>query len=146
MYMCSMYFSISVAELLWILLQRALHTYACTVPYFYSFRNVTLHSAVHCLRVTSVCGQRQQSENSSAALPSITIKHHVPKHVTAKLWLRETSQINRQHAALRAEGKKTEGRKFQYQPVDLGVWHDMSFSFFPLVLLTYPREKALFYL
>ena len=50
------------------------------------------------------------------------------------------------HAALRAEGRKAEGRKFQYQPVHLNMWHNMRFSFAPWYSLTYPREKALFYL
>ena len=47
-----------------------------------------------------------------------------------------------QHVALRAEGRKTEEqRKFQNQPVDLGVRHGM--RFFTLSTLDLPEEKSI---
>ena len=79
----------------------------------------------------------QQSKNSAAAQPLIGIKHPTHEQFCVKLWLwqtqqtRQTRQASHQHAALRAEGRKTEGRELQHQPVDFGVWQDMSFSFSP---------------
>ena len=70
----------------------------------------------------------QQSENRVAAQPLIWIKCHTLIQFNVKLaW--QTCHTSCQHAALRAAGRKTESRKFSYQPIDLGMWHSMSFSF-----------------
>ena len=53
------FFIMDVAELHQILLQRALYMYCSICNVLFIFRNFNLHSAVHRLRVTSVCGQRE---------------------------------------------------------------------------------------
>ena len=135
-----MYFSTGVAELLYILLQHELYMNMYAVLYF-SLPKISLSTqcstpSESCISLWSMRIAWQQSKNSAAAQALIGIKCHTSEiKFSVKLWLQQTCQTSHQHTALKAEG-----RKFQYQPVGLGVWHGLSFSLFsPLVLLTYPR-------
>ena len=122
--------------------------YTCTHVLF-TFRNFTLHSAVHRLSVASVCGQSELSaaakrkqcgsptfnRNKTPHPKTVQCKTGYDKHVKQAISVLPSGQ--------RAGSLKTKGRKFQYQPADLGVRHGMRFSFLfsPSVLLTYPRKK-----
>ena len=121
------------------------HMYTCTVPYF-SHSEISLYMV---LRVASVCGQREEcgSKARIARQPSLwqskTPHSKTAKHKTGAVTNRQNKP---KRAALRAEGRKTEDWR---QTVSIWTsWfrHAARHDFFPpLVLLTYPGEKASLY-
>ena len=134
--MYSTFFSMGVAELPQILLQRALYIYTYTA--LFTFQNFTLHSAMRVWEshqsVVNENQVRHQSENSSASRRLKGIKHYTPRQFIAKQWLWQTCQHVKQATNVLPPGKragrlKIKGRKFQYQSVDSDVEHGIFFIF-----------------
>ena len=137
--MYRMFFRMDFAEMPQNLLQCAMYMYTRT---YCTFHLAKFYSTQRSEPSESLISLWQQNENGAAAQPLIGKKRHTQvqncgcvKHVKQATSVLPSGQ--------RVERLKTKGKKFQYQPVDLGVRHGMSFFvlFLSLVLLTYPSKK-----
>ena len=122
------------------------HMYCTVLLTFRNFTHFAQRNALSESRISlwSTKIARQQSENSAAAQPLIAIKHHTPKPYDYGCYKHIKQAASVLPLGQRAEGLKTEDRKFQYQPVDLGVRHGMIFFSLSLILWFYPRERPCF--
>ena len=117
-------------------------TLSCTV--LSTFQNFTLHSSVHHLRAShhSVVNENSvAAEQEKCGSPAFNRnKSHPSKTVHCKLWLWQTCRTSHQCPATKGR-KKNEGRVFQYQPVDVGMWHGMLF-FSPVIFLSEMKKPC----
>ena len=141
----------TVRSSVWVLLNcsRFLYSVHCTsTPVLYC----SLSEIPLCTAQCSLWEPHQSvvNENSAAARRKQRSSSAFDRNKTphSKTVQRKTGcDKHRQRAALRVEGGKTDRWRQEVldQPVDLGVRQGM-IPPPPLVLMTYPREKALFYL
>ena len=162
------YCTCTVCSSVWVLVNSSRIYYSlhctCTHVLYRTFHCPKFHTthwsapSESCINLWSTRLARQKSENSAAALPLIGIKCHILSESSVKLWWWQICQTSCQHAALGAEGRKTEDWK---QKVSIftcwfrrAAWTEIFFFlwgggvFFccwsSSVLLSYPGEKALF--